>query len=73
MDNSSSLTSDILYEQPLAKLFNTIFVDDPNSNSYVQDIYLPEKDPRLSQEEYERSFEQNEMLGLNDMKTENYT
>ena len=38
-----------------------------------KDIYLPEKDPRLSKEDYERSYEQNEMLGLNDMKTENYT
>ena len=39
----------------------------------MQDLYVPEKDPRLTQEVYERSFEQNEALGLNDMKTENYT
>lgn len=51
----------------------TLILDDPNANSYVQDIYTPEKDPRLSQEIYERTFEQNEALGLNDMKTENYT
>ncbi|CAG0895833.1 unnamed protein product [Cyprideis torosa] len=50
----------------------TLILDDPAGNSYVQDLYAPEKDPRLTIEDYERTFEQNEELGLNDMKTENY-
>jgi len=36
-------------------------------------VYAPEEDPEMTVEHYERSFEQNEYLGLNDMKTENYT
>ena len=38
----------------------------------MQDLYLPDKDPRLSVERYKRTFEQDEELGLNDIKTENY-
>lgn len=51
----------------------TIVLDDPAGNSYVQsmrDDDLPDEGLRISQ--YERSFEQNDDLGLNDMKTENY-
>lgn len=51
----------------------TIVLDDPAGNSYVQsmrDDDLPDEGLRISQ--YERSVEQNEDLGLNDMKTENY-
>jgi zinc finger protein len=29
-------------------------------------------DPELRVELYERSYDQNELLGINDMKTENY-
>jgi len=36
-------------------------------------VYAPEKDPEMTVEYYERSFEQNEDLGLNDMNTVNYT
>jgi len=36
-------------------------------------VYAPEDDPEMKVERYERSFEQNEYLGLNDMKTVNYT
>ena len=32
----------------------------------------PEPDPQLKEVIYERTWEQNEDLGLNDMKTENY-
>lgn len=45
---------------------------DPTSNSYIQNFNAPEPDPNLIIEEYERTFEENEELGLNDMKTENY-
>jgi len=50
----------------------TLVLDDPAGNSYLQDLYLPDKDPRLSVERYKRTFEQDEELGLNDIKTENY-
>jgi len=36
-------------------------------------VYAPEEDPEMTVERYERSYEQNEYLGLNDMKTDNYT
>ncbi|KAM3923691.1 zinc finger protein ZPR1 [Leptodactylus fuscus] len=47
-------------------------LDDPAGNSYLQNVYAPEDDPEMKVEKYERSFEQNEDLGLNDMKTEGY-
>uniref|UniRef100_A0A8C6PX31 Zinc finger ZPR1-type domain-containing protein n=1 Tax=Nothobranchius furzeri TaxID=105023 RepID=A0A8C6PX31_NOTFU len=40
--------------------------------NYIQNVYAPEPDPEMTVEKYTRSFEQNEELGLNDMKTENY-
>jgi len=42
------------------------------ANSFVQSLYAPDPDPQLHEESYDRSFEQNEELGLNDIKTENY-
>ena len=50
----------------------TVILDDPSGNSYLQNVYAPEDDPNLTVKYYERSYEQNELLGLNDMKTENY-
>ncbi|NXJ69646.1 ZPR1 protein, partial [Rostratula benghalensis] len=47
-------------------------MDDPAGNSYLQNVYAPEEDPELRVERYQRTFEQNEELGLNDMKTEGY-
>jgi len=55
----------------VAKNF-TIVLDDPAGNSYMQNVYAPEEDPELKIETYERSFEQNDDLGLNDMKVEGY-
>ncbi|KAM4582513.1 zinc finger protein ZPR1 [Fundulus diaphanus] len=49
-----------------------IVLDDPTGNSYVQNVYAPEPDPELTVEKYTRTFEQNEDLGLNDMRTEDY-
>lgn len=49
-----------------------IILDDPAGNSYLQNVYAPEPDPEMTVEKYTRSFEQNEDLGLNDMKTEGY-
>ncbi|KAL9645079.1 hypothetical protein ABK040_004570 [Willaertia magna] len=50
----------------------TLIIDDPVSNSYIQNLCAPDPDPQLKVEHYDRSFEQNEELGLNDLKTENY-
>lgn len=50
----------------------TIIIDDPVSNSYVQNLYAPDADPNMTIEEYERDHEQNEELGLNDIVLEGY-
>ncbi|RNA00407.1 zinc finger ZPR1 [Brachionus plicatilis] len=50
----------------------TIIIDDPSGNSYLQNVYAPDEDPNMKVERYERNYEQNETLGLNDLKTENY-
>uniref|UniRef100_A0A673WM39 Zinc finger protein 259 n=1 Tax=Salmo trutta TaxID=8032 RepID=A0A673WM39_SALTR len=39
---------------------------------YLQNVYAPDPDPEMTTEKYTRTFEQNEDLGLNDMKTEGY-
>ncbi|XP_056592399.1 zinc finger protein ZPR1 isoform X2 [Triplophysa dalaica] len=49
-----------------------IILDDPAGNSYLQNIYAPDPDPEMKIEKYTRTFEHNEDLGLNDMKTEGY-
>ncbi|XP_022537076.2 zinc finger protein ZPR1 isoform X2 [Astyanax mexicanus] len=49
-----------------------IILDDPAGNSYLQNVYAPDPDPEMKIEKYTRTFEQNEDLGLNDMKTEDY-
>ena len=54
------------------KLLCTIIIDDPLANSYLQNIYAPDEDPNMTIEMYERTEEQNEDLGLNDMVLENY-
>lgn len=52
---------------------STLVLDDPAGNSYVQSLRDDDRpDDKLNIERYERTFEQNEELGLNDMKTENY-
>ncbi|CAD7689995.1 unnamed protein product [Nyctereutes procyonoides] len=47
-------------------------MNDPAGNSYLQNVYAPEDDPQMKVEHYKRTFDQNEELGLNDMKTEGY-
>ena len=47
-------------------------LDDPAGNSYLQNIYAPEDDPEMEVVRYIRDFEQNDELGLNDLKVENY-
>lgn len=50
----------------------TLILDDPVSNSYLQNLYAPDPDPNMTIREYERSDEQNEELGINDMVLEGY-
>ncbi|XP_035704705.1 zinc finger protein ZPR1 isoform X1 [Folsomia candida] len=50
----------------------TVILDDPAGNSYLQNIYAPDDDPNMEVVDYERTFEQNEELGLNDINTEEY-
>jgi len=48
----------------------TIILDDPMSNSYIQNPLVPEKDPQLEVVEYELTWQQKEELGINDMRTD---
>lgn len=50
----------------------TLIIDDTLANSYVQNLYAPDPDPNMTVESYERTWDQNEELGLNDMKVEGY-
>lgn len=49
-----------------------LVLDDPTGNSYLQNIYAPDPDPEMTVEHYERTKQQNDDLGITDMKTENY-
>jgi len=48
----------------------TLIMDDPMSNCFIRNPFYPEEDPNVTVEEYERTFEQNEDLGINDMKVD---
>ena len=50
----------------------TLVLEDPLAASYVQSFTAPEPDPQIRIEEYERTEEEMEDLGLKDIKTENY-
>ncbi|KIP05495.1 hypothetical protein PHLGIDRAFT_36422 [Phlebiopsis gigantea 11061_1 CR5-6] len=50
----------------------TLILDDPLANSYLQNLYAPDPDPNMTSEEYERTWDQNDDLGLNDMQVEGY-
>ncbi|TDL26752.1 zf-ZPR1-domain-containing protein [Rickenella mellea] len=50
----------------------TVILEDPLANSYVQNLYAPDPDPNMSIELFDRTWEQNEQLGLNDIKVEGY-
>lgn len=54
-------------EQPF-----TVILDDPLAVSYLQNLYAPDPDPNMTIETYDRTWQQNEDLGLNDMKVEGY-
>lgn len=50
----------------------TVILDDPVANSYLQNIYAPDSDPNMKIEWYERTKEQEDDLGISDMKVEGY-
>ena len=50
----------------------TVIMQDPLAGSYIQNVYAPDPDPNMKIEDYERTEEQNEDLGLADMKVDNY-
>nr|CAG8434212.1 3387_t:CDS:2 [Entrophospora candida] len=47
----------------------TLILDDPLANSYIQNPNAPDPDPNMEIEMYERTWEQNEVLGLHDMNS----
>lgn len=52
------------------KVAFSVLMEDPLAASYIQNVYAPDNDPNMVIEDYERTHEQNEDLGLNDMVTE---
>jgi len=50
----------------------TLILEDPLANSFLQNLYAPDPDPNMTIETFDRTWEQNEDLGLNDMKVEGY-
>merc|ERR1719454_2197638 len=65
------------FKENVVKILNlemdaTFILDDPSGNSYILSLEAPAPDPQLEEIEYERSWEQNEELGLNDINTEDY-
>lgn len=52
------------------KIEFTVEIVDPLAGSYIQNPYAPDPDPYMTVEDYERTDEQNEDLGLNDMVTD---
>ena len=84
-DNSEQLTGDGMQwkkqeewtkfferlEQAIAgKVPFTCIMEDPLANSYIQSLTAPEPDPKLTEEDYTRTQEEMESLGLTDMKTQ---
>lgn len=49
-----------------------MILDDPLANSHVQNLYAPDLDPNMEIVSYERTWQQDEDLGLNDMNVESY-
>lgn len=58
---------DKLDEAADGKIEFNVEIMDPLAGSYIQNPYAPDPDPYMTIEDYERTHEQNEDLGLNDM------
>jgi len=50
----------------------TLILEDPLAESYVQSFTAPEPDPQMKVEDYTRTHQEEEDLGLNDIRTEGY-
>lgn len=50
----------------------TLIMEDPLAASYIQNPFAPDEDPNMKHEEFERTEEQNDDLGLTDMNVDNY-
>ena len=47
----------------------TVHLEDPFANSYIQSLTAPDPDPQIDVEDYDRTAEEEEELGLTDMRT----
>lgn len=48
----------------------TVILVDPLAGSYIQNVFAPDDDPNMTIEDYERTEEENEEFGLNDIQAE---
>ncbi|RFU31404.1 hypothetical protein B7463_g4932, partial [Scytalidium lignicola] len=51
---------------------DSVVLRDPLASSYVQNLCTPDDDPQITTEEYERTKDEEDDLGLSDMKVEGY-
>ncbi|CAL9728080.1 zinc finger chaperone Zpr1p [Monosporozyma unispora] len=61
---------DNLKEALAGKCKFTVIMEDPLAGSYIQNVYAPDADPNMKIEDYERTAQQNEDLGLTQMKVD---
>jgi zinc finger protein len=45
-------------------------MEDPLAASYIQNVYAPDEDPNMVIEDFERTEQQNEDLGITDMRVD---
>ena len=50
----------------------TLILSDPLANSHLQNPYAPDPDPNMKIEEFDRTFQDNEDWGLNDINVDDY-
>jgi zinc finger protein len=50
----------------------TLVLEDPLAGSYVQSLTAPAPDPKLTIEDYDRTEQEEEDLGLRDIRVEGY-
>ena len=80
MGDSASATEVIAYENFEQKLVQislgeipfTLILDDPMGNAFIHNVNYPDPDPQITIEDYERTQEQNDELGITYMVVENY-
>lgn len=51
----------------------TLVLKNPLASSHVRNLYAPDPDPNMEVVAYERTWQQNEDLGLNDMNVKSYS